>query len=410
MVVTSIMVQGNRSPALPGSPSIPTISPSSPSVSAKKPPTSPSLNGKSYLLRLPLASTPSKQQPLFNPSPHFYFLDDDRTPSPDDVGGVLGGRRGAWREPGFWLRIISPGGSKHLQRRRQKGGGGSSTLPRHLRYCSPLQHSPSSAPTTPTSVSNSPTGIKTPESCTCCDPSPTSPSSTPVLTLRHPQDRQQRVGDRDECVGGGGEDGSGGIWVGGWYTPPGIPPRLQGALERLTPRSRTLPRSLLRHHKGCTPSSHHHHHHHHAYNSPYDHHDCTLPRNFTRRHHSPDDHNFTRHHTPDHSQVLTPRWSLRKSGGRGGGSPWWWRVMSPSLVVRRMFPEKRQSPSSSSSSSSSNSSSSTTPPDIIVEWPVTLTIPDTASAIHSSYPCQPALTLTHPRLCAILSTHQPTNH
>lgn len=376
------MVQGNRSPALPGSPSLPSISPSSPSVPAKKSPTSPSLNCKSYLLRLPPASPPSKQHPLFNPSPHFYFLDDDRTPSPDGVGGDLGGRRGAWREPGFWLRIISPGGSKHLQRRRKKGGGGSMTLPRHLRYCSPLQQSPSvssqqraslnslhntsassqqSASTTPTSVSSSPTSTS-PESCTCCDLSPTSASSTPVLTLRHPRNQQQR-----------GDDGGDGIWAGGWYTPPepGIAPFLQGALERLTPRSRTLPRSLLRRHNGHTPPSHHHH----AYTSPYDHHDCTLPRNFSRRHLSPEDHSFTRQHTPDHSRAFTPRWSLRKSGGRGGGSPWWWRVMSPSLVVRRMFQEKRQSPSSPSSHSSSSSSSSssynasaTTPPDIIVEW------------------------------------------
>lgn len=379
------MVQGNHSHALPGSPSLPNISPDSPTVSAKKPPTSPSINGNSYLLHLPPASPPTKQHPLFNPSPHFYFLDDDLTPSPDGVGGDLGGRRGAWREPGFWLRIISPGGSKHLQRRRKKGGGGSMTLPRHLRYCSPLHQSPSvssshraslnslnntsgssqqSASTTPTSVSSSPTptspaGMKTPEGCTCCDLSPTSPSSTPVLTLRHPRHQQQM-----------GDDGGDGIWAGGWYSPPepGIPPFLQGALERLTPRSRTLPRSLLRRHNGRTPLSHHH-----AYTSPYDHNDCTLPRNFSRQHLSPEDHGFTRQHTPDHSQALTPRWSLRKSGGRGGGSPWWWRVMSPSLVVRKMFQEKRQSPSSPSGSSSSSSSSSsntspTTPPDINVEW------------------------------------------
>lgn len=58
--------------------------------------------------------------------------------TPPERTGLERGK-GPWRDPGFWLRLVSPGGTQRLRRRGHPPGGkppGTATLPRGLKCSS----------------------------------------------------------------------------------------------------------------------------------------------------------------------------------------------------------------------------------------------------------------------------------
>ncbi|XP_071545039.1 uncharacterized protein [Panulirus ornatus] len=231
------------------------------------------------------------------------------TPTPPQLrdNGAMERRRGAWRDAGFWLRIISPGGTKRLQRR---GGSNtdlsfkSDTLPRNIKYSTVTpgkSATPVSAFTRPMPSTLDRTTHVSPFKYSWKSP------TSPILTWSRKSNRQPTTPFRSLDLGC--QPGyTSGVWDGLSYTPPALPPR--NSFERDTPRSRTLPRDLR----------------------------CVSPQG---SHYS--------------GRSLTPTWGSKKgSRSPGGGSPWWWRVISPSFVARKIFPERRQSPRS--------------PADVIIEW------------------------------------------
>ncbi|XP_042209167.1 uncharacterized protein LOC121857252, partial [Homarus americanus] len=138
--------------------------------------------------------------------------------------GTLERRRGPWRDAGFWLRIISPGGTKHLQRRGAANldlSVKSGTLPRDIKYSSDDQTSPVSSHTTPIRPYSH--NYKS--------------TKTPFFTLNHRSHKESTTPFRNLNLEY--ELGySCGVWDGSPHTPP------PGVFERLTPKSCTLPRDL----------------------------------------------------------------------------------------------------------------------------------------------------------------------
>lgn len=233
------------------------------------------------------------------------------TPTPPHLreNGTLERRRGAWRDAGFWLRIISPGGTKRLQRR---GGPNadlplkSDTLPRNIKYSavSPMK------PTTPVS-SFSRTVPSSPFASTLGRTTPVSPFMCSSKSFTSPilkWNRKRSTTTPFRNLDFGCEPGyCSGVWDGSPQTPTIITP--PGSFRRHDPRSRTLPRDLR----------------------------CASPQG---SHYS--------------GRSVTPTWGSGRGSKSPGGSPWWWRVISPSFVARKIFPERRHSPRS--------------PADVVIEW------------------------------------------
>lgn len=237
------------------------------------------------------------------------------TPSPHVAGkAALERRRGAWRDAGFWMRIISPGGTKHLQRRGSTNNNSiiankndkntllsvkAGTLPRGLKYSPPAAEAPASPVAARTRTPDKSPRLLTPPPGFC----------TPLSRRQRPPALDSRRGsvssssprslDLEQESGYCSEvwDGSPVSSRSSQESEPG------GSFQRLSARSRTLPRDLR------SPS----------------------PETYLYLGRAP---------SPPPS-----------AGGRGRSksptSPWWWR-MSPSMLVRRFSPSptlRKRSPS-----------------------------------------------------------------
>ncbi|CAL4109978.1 unnamed protein product [Meganyctiphanes norvegica] len=188
------------------------------------------------------------------------------------------GRRGPWRDAGFWLRIISPSGTKHIRRRgqstsdlRQTAGGHAFTLPRKLSsHKSPNPVKPLGTPT-----KHHGSGM----------------IGSPIKTLPSLSSLEEDCEDSGFCSG---------VWDGSPQTPVnrGLPP----AFDRHASQCRTLPRTFSP--GGAAPGG--------------------VPPSPGGGWLSP-------------RGLFSPRGSplMSSLGPATKDSPWWWRVLSP----RKVLPE-----------------------------------------------------------------------
>lgn len=223
-------------------------------------------------------------------------------------------RRGAWRDAGFWMRIISPGGTKHLQRRGSTNNNNiiankndkntllsmkSGTLPRGLKYSPTACAAPASPVAASTHTLDQSPGLL-----------------TPPAEFRTPVSRRERRLSVDARRGSASyssprsldlEQESGycsEVWDGSPVSSRSSQEsELEGTFQRLSARSRTLPRDLR------SPS----------------------PETFLYLGRAPS----------------PPPGTGDRRRSKSPTSPWWWR-MSPSMLVRRFSPSptlRKRSPS-----------------------------------------------------------------